>query len=242
MAKCPKTKRRIFPAVMILIFLLGVVLFFAGARMVTDILLAYEASRPEYFMTSYMSSFDEEHVARLAEQIELDYDSNLIAESVCRDYMVKQFPYGANLEYRRNGALCTGSRLGYYIINDSVKLGTVVIEQSSRASLPETDLLTKAASGAISSILGCSYGEWQIVSEEVELAAPEPNYLTLTVPSTWTVKCNGYTLDANYIEGEPKKMETYAEFYDRIDLPYLVTYAVHEYTGGAELVIYNEDG
>jgi len=242
MAKIRSRKKHIFLGLSIAILLIGVVLLAACARILTSILVEYEASRPEHFVSLYENSFDEEHVRRISQDIDIEYDHNLMNAETFREMFVRDFSFNAEFTCKRNGTLCVGNQMGYYVLANGGRIGTVVIEQEACPAISDSDRLLKAVSEKLSSILGCSYGNWHVVSESFDFSTPTVTPVSVSVPPDWSVKCNGYTLDESYIVGEPKMIETFKDYYENFELPYLITYEVSSYIGDSTLDVYDPDG
>ena len=237
-----KKRRGSFFGTLLFIILLGGILLFAGIRIMQDILIAYEASRPEHFMDSYVESFDREHVATIAKTVAYDYDKNIVGTEAYEELYTDSFPYSALFTYKRNGALCTGNKQGYYVLANGDRIGTVVIEQEPMNAVESSDWGLKLVSGKLASILGCSYGTWSVQKEDFYFQSPDAEPVSVTVPETWSVVCNGYTLDDSYITGEPQQIETFADYYADFGLPMLVTYTVDSYLGEVKMEILDAEG
>lgn len=237
-----KKRRGSFFGALVFIILLGGILLLAGVRIMQDVLTAYESSRPEHYMDSYMESFDRDHVTAISKTIKYDYDENIMGTERYEELYINSFPYNALFTYKRNGALCSGNRQGYYVLANGERIGTVVIEQEPMSGVKSSDWALKFVSEKLASVLGCSYGGWSVQKEDFYFQSPDAAPIQVTVPETWSVVCNGYTLDEKYLSGEPQQIETFKDYYADFGLPMLVTYKVDSYLGDLQIEIRNAEG
>ena len=200
-----------------LLFLLVVAV---GLRFFWSYLEAYENSRPKNTMEEYITSFDAEHIHRVAADFVSTLDHHVQTEEESYAYIAAAME--GKLSYAKLSSESTEDKTTYIISLDGRKLGRVV--------------LTKQADP----VLG--FSPWTVAEEELDftwlLSSRE-----ITVPDTWKVSCNGNVLDASYLTGEKTPYAILREFYDDgFSLPYMVTYQVDSFVGQVELALTDEDG
>ena len=202
---------RRFALGMLLYALIFLLLTLVGMRLLWSYLAEYEATRLNHAIEAYMSSFDDEHIERIAqpflsslgEDVGNREDSGKAVELVMK---------GA-LSYRRQSKESNSYRAVFKIYSGEHEAGRVVL---SRPDNPP---------------MGFSY--WSVEEESYDfpwlLAGDE-----ITVPDGWTVALKGETLGEDALVRTEVPYVYLKDFYGK-GLPelYQRTYRVENYIGSA---------
>ena len=112
----------------------------------------------------------------------------------------------------------------YSLLSDDKLIGSVTLEQSEKEEI--------------------GFKFWNVVDEQVDFSfIREVNSKSVTVPESFTVTCNGYTLGGKYVTGRVNSYDSlaYLEEYGFV-LPDMLTYTVTDYLGDVEFRVFDEDG
>ena len=207
--------------------LLAYAVFFLSIAVIGLIVLfrfldEYEKTRPERAVEQYMDVFDIEHLKDSEKDFLLSLDQNIqppdVSFGIIRDFLkpgVKEVKDPAN---------STDDKLSYVLKCDDTVIGSFELLQSESTAF--------------------GLKPWYVSHEDFDFsflleAAPDP----ITVPSDYSVYCNGYLLDSSYITNENIKFEYVKDYYGMgYDLPYLCTYQIGEHIGEIDIEVRDETG
>lgn len=219
-----KTKKRSFG-----FFLLGMLLYAVlfltaagfGLKAFWSYMEAYENSRPKVAINAYMNGLTKEHICDLSQALIDQVDHNIQSEEACRAYIMDKI---GDINYAKMPRECTDTRQVF-----ALRTGKTVIGRFSiTAQIPD------------------QYGftPWTVEGESFDLTVLNlfGDGYQVTVPYDHTVTVNGKALDSSYITEEKIIYEEIADYYDRYDLPYRVSYAVEPIMGDMNVVILDPDG
>ncbi len=184
---------------------------------------AYEKTQPTTAMRAYMQTFDEEKVHYLVYDFLGTFDNNIQSrDEIFNDYIR---PYvNDQVKYKRNPVESNDSKVVYSLLSGDQMIGSVTLEQSEKEEI--------------------GFHFWDVTEEKVDFSfIRENNSASVTVPESFTVTCNGYTLGGQYITGSVRdydNLEYLAEY--GLSMPSMVTYTVTDYLGDVEFHIFDEDG
>ena len=184
---------------------------------------AYEKTQPEKTMRAYMQEFDEERVYYLTYDFLGTFDNNLQSREQIFDEYIRPM-LGDKVKYKKNPAEPLQTRVVYSLLSDDKLIGSVTLEQSEKEEI--------------------GFKFWNVVDEQVDFSfIREVNSKSVTVPESFTVTCNGYTLGGKYVTGRVNSYDSlaYLEEYGFV-LPDMLTYTVTDYLGDVEFRVFDEDG
>ena len=128
------------------------------------------------------------------------------------------------IEYKKNSAESTETKVVYSLLGGNQMIGSVTLEESGKEEI--------------------GFHFWDVVDEQMDFSfIREENSKSVTVPESFTVTCNGYTLGGKYVTGRENNYESlnYLAGYG-FELPDMLTYTVTDYLGDVEFRIYDEAG
>lgn len=218
-----KKKRRLggFRAFLLIYALLFLALLPALLRPLWNYLAAYEESGPDKAMERYLTSMDEAHVRALSADflagLDLRYQDGEQAFAEVNKVM------SGELRYALKSSDTDLRHAEYNIRSGSRLLGSVRIAKGEDPRFGFAPWTVEGESYDFSWLLG---------DDEI------------TVPSTWTVLCNGTVLGEEDLTGEPIPFDLLKDFYgdSRFDLPSYVTYRVSGVLGEAPFTLLDREG
>jgi hypothetical protein len=184
---------------------------------------AYEKTRPATAMRAYMQTFNEEKVRYLVYDFLGTFDNNLQSREEIFDGYIRPM-LGDKVNYKKNPAESNETKVVYSLLSDEQLIGSVTLEQSEKEEI--------------------GFRFWNVVDEQMDFSfIREDNSSSVTVPESFTVTCNGYTLGGKYLTGRQNDYDSldYLSEYG-LKMPDMVTYTVTDYLGDVEFRVYDEDG
>ena len=193
-----------------------------GLIMLWRFIEAYEKTRASTAMQAYMEDFSEERVYYLVYDFLGTFDNNIQSREEIFDGYVR--PYLRDVKYSKNAAESTETKVVYNLLSNQRSFGKVTLEQNEEEEI--------------------GFRFWDVTDEEMDFSfIREDNSASVTVPETFTVKCNGYTLGGQYVTGSVKNYGSleYLSGYG-FEFPSMLTYSVDNYLGDVEFRVFDENG
>lgn len=187
-----------------------------------DYIAAYEQSRPETTMNSYMEQVDYEYLFSKSTASTIEIDWNLQNAKVYRDHVMESLT--GQISYAKKLTECTDFRTVYMLLCGSRTVGKVT--------------LTPLAADEY------GFTPWVIEEESFDFSylMADTSKITITVPHDFSVYVNEISLSSNYVVGSStyKQLE---EFYDSgLTLPYMVTYEAGPFLGETNVTVTDSVG
>lgn len=215
-------KKKSFAYVMLFYAVIFICILVIGLIMLWRFIEAYEKTRPSTAMQAYMEDFSDEKVYYLVYDFLGTFDNNIQSREEIFDAYIK--PYLSAVKYSKNVAESTETKVVYNLLSNQRSFGKVTLEQNDREEI--------------------GFRFWDVTNEEMDFSfIREDNSSSVTVPETFIVKCNGYTLGGQYVTGSVRDYPTLdflAEY--GFEFPSMLTYTVNNYLGEVEFKIYDETG
>ena len=191
-----------------------------GLEFLWNYMEAYEASRPNNIINSYMQQLTNDHIVDMCQNVIDQVDHNLQTEEECRQIMLDELKDG--VRHAKKVKECTDTRMVYVLRTGSKVIGEFVIE----ANAPD------------------QYGftTWSVSSESFDLSYLIGQSKQITAPDVCTVSVNGVALDESYIIVDNIPYEAVKEYYDDYEFPCQVTYEAGPLLGGFDMIITNDQG
>ena len=210
-----------FRAFLLIYALIFLALLPALLRPLWNYLAAYEESGPDKAMERYLDSMDEAHVRALSSDFLAGLD--LRYQDVDQAFAAVQKVMNGDLRYGLKSADTDLRHAEYNIRSGGQLLGSVRIAKGEDPRFGFAPWTVEGESYDFSWLLG---------DDEI------------TVPSTWTVLCNGEPLGEEDLVGEPAPFDLLKDFYgdSRFELPAYVTYRVSGVLGEAPFTLLDREG
>lgn len=195
-------------------------LLLAALRPLWRYLAEYEHSGSEYAMEQYMQGLDEGRLRALAQPFFDLLDPALQSETQAFAEVQRIFE---NAHYALKSADAQQRHASY-----TIRSGDRIIGEIDLVKAPDPRL---------------GFSPWEIENERYDFAwllgSDE-----ITVPDSYSVRCNGTALDESYLVGEPGHYAVLEELYgdERFQLPVLLTYRVDGVVGRAPFEVLSGDG
>lgn len=222
MAKKPKQKRfwkfLIGMLIYALVFL-GAAAF--GLDKFWDYIEAYELSRPETAMNTYMQQVDIDYLCNGGSgPILAAVDHNIQSEQACRDYIKATLT--GQLRYAIKMSECTENKMVYMVM-------------CGDKSVCKVTLIPGPAD---------QYGftPWKVVEQVFDLSYIQPSAVSITVPHNYPVYIGDALLDASYITETNIHYKEIDAYYAAYSPPYLVTYQSGAFLGELEFRVTDPAG
>lgn len=210
----------VFTVFMLLYFAAAVFGINFGLKFLWNYMEAYEASRPNNTVNSYMQQLTNDHIVDMCQNVIDQIDHNLQTEEECRQIMLEELKDG--VRHAKKVKECTDTRMVYVLRTGSKVIGEFVIE----ANAPD------------------QYGftTWSVASESFDLSYLIGQSKQITAPDVCTVTVNGVALDESYIIVDNIPYEAVKEYYDDYEFPCQVTYEAGPLLGDFDMIITNDQG
>lgn len=215
-------KKRSFAYAMLFYAVIFLCVLVIGLIMLWRFIEAYEKTRASTAMQAYMEDFSEEKVYYLVYDFLGTFDNNIQSREEIFDGYVK--PYLADVRYSKNAAESTETKVVYNLLSGSRSIGKVTLEQNDKEEI--------------------GFRFWDVTGEEMDFSfIREDNSASVTVPESFTVECNGYTLGGQYVTGsvrDYKSLDFLAGY--GFEFPAMLTYTVSNYLGDVTFRVLDENG
>jgi len=189
-----------------------------GLKYLYGLLYEYESSRPEKYVSQYMSSFDSAHISEVAGEFIARLDSNLVDEQEALEEIEKLFHPEPEYSIESRGT----SAMTIHVISGGIELGSAELTAYNEE--------------------GHSFPEWRISSERFDFSFLLGSRV-VTAPSDSGVRANGFLLTGDYIiPGSEVVFDTFKELADIEEAPKKVSYRIENYIGELELELVDSDG
>lgn len=220
MAKRTK-KRGAFFKGMLIYALVVIALLPAGLRPLWRYLAAYEESGADKAMEHYLEGLDAPKLRALARPFLAGLELRWQTEEQALDEVDKLLD--GELRFGLKSASTDLKAATYNVRSGKLLLGTVSLAKGEDPPF--------------------GFAPWEVTEESFDFSALLHDE-ELTVPSSWTVSCNGVALGQEDRTGEALPFALLRSFYSdsRFDLPKLVTYRVSGVVGEAPLTIRDPEG
>lgn len=181
---------------------------------------AYERSRPNHAVDSYMDSLTAEYICDRAAEVFTKVDPLLQTEAECRQVMTDAL--SGKLTCVKNLGESTEDKTVYL-----VRCGSRIIGRFTIAPTEEIDH---------------GYFRWSVISDSFDLSYLLTPGKTVTVPDYFTVNCNGVTLGDAHVAERDIQFSVLTHFYEDYRLPTLVTYQTGTTLGSVSVEILDASG
>lgn len=203
-------------AICSLVFLL---LVGAGLFWFWDFMEAFEASRPQNAIQSYMADVTPEMIAQWEGAIPESIDQNIQSQEAVRKNIVESMDV---ITYAKNTKLSTEEKMVYMLISRGKTVGQVAM------TVVRTDEY------------GFEY--WSVTEKSCDFSHLVGKTASITVPEDYTVYANGVALDESYITESDIHYTSVEDYYAKYDLPTMRTYTAGPVMGKVTLTVTDTDG
>ena len=215
MADTAKRKIKVFPIALAVYAGIFLTLAVAGLACFWGFLTAYEASRPENTVESYMQSLTPQTVSEGSSHILDRVDTEVQSREQCIDAMSKAL--AGKFTWVKNNKLSGEGKLIYIILCDRQVIGSFEMTQADN--------------------LGYGFSSWEITKESFDLSYLLQEKITLTVPQQLSVYIGGKLLSEDKITQNNIPYEALKGCYESYELPYLVQYTAGPFIGKPDIEI-----
>lgn len=217
-----KKKQRTWP------FLLGMALYAAvflgaawwGLGQLSAFLDAFERSRPQFPIDSYMAQLTPEYIADKSQDLIAGIDHNLQSEADCRKVIIQTV--SGKLSCAKKIAECTEDKQVFVIRCGAKVIGTMEMERQSN--------------------IGFGFTPWAVSGDSFDLRYLISDTVSVTVPNSYSVFVNGIPLDSRYVTQTNIPIPQLSEFAQEFRLPYLVSYQAGPVLGDIRMTVQDENG
>lgn len=217
--RVPARKKSRFWLVLTLCSLAFLILAAVGLTVFWDYMEAYEASRPQNAIDSYMASVTAQSISAAANVLPEGYDTKLQTEDSARQAIANSI---GSVSYARNTKLSTDSKLVYMVLSSGKAVGSVAM------TVVRTD----------------NYGfeYWEVTEETYDFGDLVGQSVSITVPEGYPVYANGVLLDESYITESGIHYTSVEEYYAHYQLPTMCTYTAGPILGHITLSVTDPAG
>ena len=216
-----KTKSRLIFAICLLVY---TVLFLAatavGLKYLWDYMASYELSRPKHAVDGYMQQLTADYICGKSAELIAKTDASVQSEEDCRRVITEAL--SGKFTCVKNLGESTDEKTVYLIRCGSRIIGRFTIAPGE-----------EVAHG---------FAPWKVVSDSFDLSYLLTPGHTVTVPTSYSVNCNGAVLDDTHITASGIQFPLLEEFYDDYNPPTLVTYQTGATLGPVTLTVTDSDG
>ncbi|MBP3305129.1 MAG: hypothetical protein J6L24_04075 [Oscillospiraceae bacterium] len=191
-----------------------------GLRWFWNYMAAYEASRPQTAMDTYMEQLEIGHLQDSAADLIAGIDHNIQSEDSCRQAIADAV--STDITYAKKVSECTDTQLVYILSCGKQAIGRVTLIPG------ETDSF--------------GYTPWIVGSESFDFSYLIGEGASVTVPHNYPVYVNGVCLSGEYITETGIRYALLDDFYDDYSLPCMVTYEVAPILGTLNVTITDPQG
>ncbi len=199
----------------------AVCLCILGMEQFTHYIAAYEVSRPQKPIESYMQQLTPEHIVDMSGDVIGQIDHKIQSEDQCRQILLDAV--SGKISYAKKLNESTEDKTVYMLLCGGKTIGKV----TTSAQAPD------------------QYGFriWQVSEESFDLSYLIGQPITVTVPEQCSVIVNGQVLDTGYCVGEPQQYALLKDLYkDYPFLPMMLTYQAGPFLGQPEAQITDPAG
>ena len=215
----PARKKGRFWLVLTICSLVFLFLVAVGLTAFWGYMAAYEASRHQNAIDSYMRSVTAQSISAAEDALPQGYDTKLQTEEAARQAIANSL---GSISYARNTKLSTDSKLVYMILSSGKAVGSVTM------TVVDTDKY------------GFEY--WAVTEEAYNFAHLVGKSNSITVPEGYLVYANGALLDESYITESGIHYASVEEYYADYQLPTLCTYTAGPVLGELSLTVTDPSG
>lgn len=209
-----------FIAGMVLYAVVFLLLAGVGLYMFWNFIKAYELSRPKNTMQAYMDQLTVEHMCEASDELYASVDRNLQSREqfnqVIRDSVTE------TISYAKKSSESTADRQVFVLRSGRTPIGQFAIVAGKEDRY--------------------GFRRWEVESDSFDFSYLLGEGVSVTVPSDYQVRFNGAALDESYIVESGIHYSALEEFYDSMDLPTMVTYAVEDILGDGVLEVSDPSG
>lgn len=181
---------------------------------------AYELSRPQTTMDTYLEQLPFDTVYEGAKPLVDQIDSNLQTPEQCKEYIRNALSGG--ITYAKNLKECTDGKTVYMLISGGKTIGKTVLAAQPKNAYGFTD--------------------WVVAETTFDFSCLMGKAVTLTVDRSYTVRAGDFTLTQDYVTKDKIEYAALKEFYSDYQLPYLATYEAGPVFGELVLTVTDAKG
>lgn len=184
-----------------------------------DYMEAFEASRPQNAIQSYMADVTPEIIAQWEGAIPEGVDQNIQSQEAIQKAIVESMD---TITYAKNTKLSTDEKMVYMLISRGKTVGQVAM------TVVRTD------------DYGFEY--WSVTEKSCNFSHLIGKTASITVPEDYTVYANGVALDESYITESDIQYASVEDYYAKYDLPTMCTYTAGPVMGKVTLTVTDTEG
>lgn len=181
---------------------------------------AYEQSRPQNTVDNYMAQLTPQYVAERCDELIAQVDHNIQNEEVCAEVITEALRQGFTCAKKVKE--CTDTKQVYILRSGTEIIGQFQIEAVGQPSF--------------------GFTPWEITADSFDLSYLLTDTISVTTPHDYRVFVNGVELDQNKQTETGIHYTVLEEFYEKIDLPYQVSYAAGPCLGSISLQVTDPAG
>lgn len=215
----PKQKEGRFWLILAICALSFLILVGVGLIKFWDFMAAFEASRPQNAIDSYMAGVTAQSISQRADVLPDGYDTKAQPEQEARQAIADSL---GTISYARNTKLSADSKTVYMVLSGGKTVGSVAM------TVVRTDQY------------GFEY--WAVTEESFDFSHLVGKAATVTVPEDYLVYAGDVLLDADYITEKDIPYQSVKDLYEKYDLPTLCTYTVGPVLGELSLSVTDPQG
>ena len=181
----------------------------------------YEMSQPNIAIDAYMEALSTDRICEYEKNNISTLDRNVQTEEETLEFVREYLRLGVH--EIKDSAASTENRIVYALTCRNTVVGHVYLEKGEVTAL--------------------NLRPWHVSGEDFDFSFLQGQPVSVTVPDTYSVMCNGRTLGSQYIVEKDIPIESLKDFYSVVEgLPHLCTYTVDNYYSEAELTVLDETG
>lgn len=217
-----RRKRRTWPFLLFMVIYAAAFLYATGYGLgkFTGFLDAYERSRPQNTINTYMDSLTAEHIVDKSQALMDQIDHYLQSEEECKE--VLRGALTGSFSYAKKIADCTEDKQVFVIRCGARVIGTMSMERQ-----PE---------------IGYGFTPWSVTEDSFDLSYLISNTVSARVPQSYTVLVNGRVLTADYETEHDIPYPQLSDYYGSYALGYMVSYEAGPVLGDIGMKILDEAG
>ena len=219
MKKFAKKRGWIFPVALLVYALLALIAIAFGLRWLWNYADAYQKSRPNTVVETYVEKLDGAYVADRCEDLLAKVDPAQ-TEQECRQVILQALT--DSFTCAKKVSESSENHFVYTIRCGAKVIGTMEMERTEEGNQ--------------------GLGLWKIGKESFDLSYLLTEPVSLTVPHNYTVQVFGKPLDTSYITKENIPYPLLQDFYKDYSMPYMVTYTAGPFLGPGELTALDTNG
>ena len=221
MIKLLKLRRsEVFPVALLIYALVFLILTAIGLTVFWNFIEAYEMSRPQNTLDTYMETLTPEYVADRCGDLIATIDHNIQSEQECRDIIIAALD--GKFSCAKKNKESTEDHYVYALRCGPKVIGTVEMTAEGEESY--------------------GFTPWKITADAFDLSYLLTEGASITVPENYPVYANGRQLSNDYITDKNIQYSSLKEFYNDYTLPTIVTYTVGPFLQNVELTVKDPAG